>query len=368
MKEGTKKILIVTSEFPPQPGGIGYHAYHLAKQFQLHNFQVTLLADNRSKEGIEETFFDKNVDFQVRRIPWNSIRFLMYLKRIYFLFKCVKNVNVVIASGKFSLWSVAFISLIYKREYIAVIHGTEVNFRKIYLKKSIETSLKRFSKIIAVSQYTKSLIEHLNLETIVIPNGYDPKKWKSNLLASTTLNGFPKIITVGNVTSRKGQLEVIKKLPNILSIYPEIQYHCVGLPTEQMAFSQIAVDLGVEKHVHFHGRLEDAKLQTLLMAMDVFVMLSKETDSGDVEGFGMALIEANGLGIPTIGTKGCGIEDAILDGKSGILISHEEPLEFNEALVKILNSYNIYKREAKKWADTHRWEDIIKRYISAIGY
>lgn len=361
-----KKILIVTSEFPPQPGGIGYHAFHLGEHLQFNNFQVTLIADNRSIDGIEEKLFDKGLNFKVKRISWNSIRVFMYLKRIYLLFKWAKNVDIIIASGKFSLWSVAFVSLFYKRNYIAVIHGSEVNFKKSILKKSIEMSLERFSKIIAVSNFTKNLIKHLNLEIVVIPNGYDSNKWKTHILASTSLNGYPNLITVGNVTLRKGQLQVIKQLPELLKIYPEIQYHCVGIPTEQEAFKKIAVDLGVEKHVHFHGRLENNKLQTLLMAMDVFVMLSVETETGDVEGFGMALIEANGLGIPTIGAKDCGIEDAVLDGKSGILVSHTESSDFQVAIQSILKSHDIYKLEAKKWAETHRWKDIIKHYISEI--
>nr|WP_321228495.1 glycosyltransferase family 4 protein [uncultured Psychroserpens sp.] len=361
-----KQILIVTSEFPPQPGGIGYHAFHVAEQLQLHGYLVSVLADQRSALGEEESVFDKSLSFQVNRVAWRSRRFLMYLERIFLLFKSIKNNDVILASGKFSLWIVAFASLFYNRRYIAVIHGSEVNFKKYVLKKSIEIALKQFSKIIAVSQYTQSLVQHLNINTIVIPNGYDSKKWQSAVSMHTNLSGCPKLITVGNVTLRKGQLQVIQHLPKLLEIYPEIQYHCVGLPTEANNFKQAAKDLGVSKHVHFHGRLDNMKLQAILMAMDVFVMLSIETDTGDVEGFGMALIEANALGIPSIGSKGCGIEDAILDGKSGFLVSHKSGPEFQSALKSILETPNIFKEEAKNWAHGHTWEDIIKRYLKEI--
>lgn len=359
-----KNILIVTSEFPPQPGGIGYHAFHVAKQLQLHGYGVTVLADQRSKSGEEEMNFDRSLKFGVKRVSWKSMRIWMYLKRLALLFSLIKTNDLVLASGKFSLWIVAFVSLFYKRQYLAVIHGTEVNFKKPVLKKSIEIALKQFSVVIAVSQYTQSLVSHLKLNTVVIPNGYDTNKWQKEILADTELRGYPKLMTVGNVTPRKGQLQVIRHLPKLLSIYPEIQYHCVGLPTDAEAFIQEAVDLGVERQVHFHGRLEDAELQGMLMAMDVFVMLSTETETGDVEGFGMALMEANALGIPTIGSKGCGIEDAILDGKSGCLVAHESSLEFQEALHKILESPEAFKTEAIKWAETHTWDKMIKRYIS----
>ncbi|PWI31522.1 glycosyltransferase [Flavobacteriaceae bacterium LYZ1037] len=361
-----KNILIVTSEFPPQPGGIGYHAFNLAEQLQMHGYGVTVLADQRSKSGEEELGFDKSLAFQIKRVSWKSIRILMYLERLVLLFRLIKTNEVVLASGKFSLWMVAFVSLFYKKHYLAVIHGSEVNFKKYLLKKSIESALKRFSTIIAVSQYTQSLVSHLNLNTIVIPNGYDVKKWQTVVPVHGALQGYPQLMTVGNVTQRKGQLQVIKHLPQLLKIYPKIQYHCVGLPTEAKRFKQIAKDLGVAKHVVFHGRLEDTELQALLQVMDVFVMLSTETASGDVEGFGMALIEANALGIPSIGSKGCGIEDAILDGKSGCLVAHGNASEFQDALKNILEAHETYKIEAKKWADTHRWEDVIKTYIKII--
>ena len=57
------------------------------------------------------------------------------------------------------------------------------------------------------------------------------------------------------------------------------------------------------------------------MASDIFVMLSEETTTGDVEGFGIAVIEANALGIPTIGTMGSGLEDAISDKITGFLVN-----------------------------------------------
>ena len=61
-------ILLVTSEFPPQPGGIGNHAFHLAKGLQQYGRSVTVICDSRSKTGKEEAIFDANLDFKVIRI------------------------------------------------------------------------------------------------------------------------------------------------------------------------------------------------------------------------------------------------------------------------------------------------------------
>jgi len=364
----SKHILIVASEFPPQPGGIGNHAYNLARHLQRHHFLVDVIADCRSFSGDEERIFDDNLNFKVHRIVRRKLRALMYLKRIISLFKLIKTSEVVIASGKFSLWMVAFSSLFYNKKFIAILHGSEVNYSQKFLKHSINWSLKRFSKLIAVSNYTKSLVSHLNHQGIVvIPNGFDTSKWNLKNTQTLNLNGQPKLITVGNVTNRKGQLNVINMLPELIKNYPEIHYHCVGIPTQKEEFISIALKLKVETHITFHGKVSDSHLQELLQSSDVFVMLSNPTQTGDVEGFGIAIIEANALGLPSIGSINCGIEDAISNKKSGILVTYNDSEVFLKALNEILSKYENYKFEAKQWAKQHTWETIIKQYIKEIN-
>ena len=361
-----KRLLIITSEFPPQPGGIGNHAFNLAKHLDKNGYTIELISDNRSDSGEEEKLFDSNLKFKVFRVIKHKLRLWMYIKRLLLLFQRINNSDSVIASGKFSLWSVAFASVFYKRKYIAVIHGSEVNFTNKVLRTSITYSLKRFSKLIAVSKYTKALVTAIHHNVVCIPNGIDIEQLQSKTIQKTELSGHPKLITVGNVTERKGQLNVIKHLPELLKEYPDLQYHCVGIPTQKEVFSNEAKVLNVNEHITFHGRVSDDILQSLLLSSDIFVMLSSLTQTGDVEGFGIALIEANYFGLPAIGAKGCGIEDAIDDTKSGRLIAFDAIDEFKLAIKDILANYDTYKKHAKDWSLQHSWELIIKRYIKEL--
>lgn len=366
MKTEKKKILIVTSEFPPQPGGIGNHAYHLALYFSKHNYNVSVITDQRSIDKTEEQAFDKNLPFNVKRISLKGVRILMYLDRLFNTFKAFKNSDCVIATGKFSLWNVAFVSIFFKLPTAAVIHGTEVNLKNLILKKAIDISLKCFNNIVAVSNYTKDLVSHLNREIVVIPNGIDIEKWHSNQLNTHPLKGLPVLTTVGRVSTRKGQLNTIRLLPQLLNVYPEAHYHCIGIPTEAQYFNNEAKKLGVDGHVSFHGAVSENLLKAMLLATDVFVMLSSESKNGDVEGFGIAILEANAIGVPSVGSRNCGIEDAILNGKSGFLISNDNFLEFEQALESIIQNPKFYKNEAKKWAQLHSWDKIITKYIIVI--
>ena len=356
----------MTSEFPPQPGGIGNHAYYLAKHLEAEGLQVAVIADQRSVSGEEEVAFDSLLKFEVYRVALRQLRIRMYFKRIILLFRQLKAADLVLASGKFSLWTVAFASLFYKRRYVAVIHGSEVNFTKKGLKIAVNLSLKRFSKLIAVSHYTKDLVSTIHPHVEVIPNGIDTAIFEAASSAKQDLKGSPKLLTVGNVTERKGQLNVIKQLPELLKAYPNLHYHCVGLPTQKEEFLTIAEALNVNGYVTFHGRISDADLPSFLLSSDIFVMLSSSTKAGDVEGFGIALLEANYFGLPCIGAKGCGIEDAIYDNKTGRLISHSNVAEFKDAIEDILSNYENYKQNAKDWSFQHSWSFIVKRYIKAL--
>src|SRR5690606_1281512 len=111
--------------------------------------------------------------------------------------------------------------------------------------------------------YTKSLVAHLELNQLkVIPNGFNISSFDN-----TPKKAAPvplKLVTVGNVTSRKGQHNIIKALPYILEKYPQVTYHIVGIPTTQPQLMELAENLGVEKHLVFYGRVtEEEKLRIL---------------------------------------------------------------------------------------------------------
>lgn len=360
-----KKVLIITSEFPPQPGGIGNHALNLGKGLQENGFEVELISDIRSKGGVQERDFDREQPFNVVRIPRRDFIFLSYLDRVRASYSLAKNNEIVVCSGKFSLWTGAILSFFLKRKFYAIIHGSEIRLPNFLFRKFTDFSLKRFNTVIAVSNYTKSLVSHLNLKRIiVIPNGYE---MVLPPVAEEKNKPGPVLITVGNVTKRKGQHNVINALPKLLKKYPDLKYHIVGIPTDQVKLEKLALKLGVESSVVFFGKVSDELKAQFLQQSDIFVMLSESTTQGDVEGFGIAILEANAIGIPAIGSLGCGIEDAIKEGVSGKLINNKDPEQFILALKDILAHYDTYSKQSKLWSRNFTWEKVIKDYLKVFN-
>ncbi len=362
------KILIVSAEFPPQPGGIGNHAWNIASQLTKKGSEIIVLTNSRSENGIIEKDFDVLQEFKVVRVQRDRYSLFTYWNRWKMYYKLMKTEKptVILASGKFSLWLVGLYPFLKKIKKAAVLHGSEVNLKTWWEKILINKSLRNMNVIIAVSNFTKQFIDTLNLSSVtVIPNGFNPKVFEISLSKKTN-NKSPVLITVGTLSQRKGQHNVINALPELRIKFPNIQYHMVGIPSEKEKLERLANDLNITDLVTFHGALIQKNMVALLARCDIFVMLSESTVKGDVEGFGIALIEANYLGIPTIGSTNCGIEDAIDNHKSGILIGNKNVNEFLVAIEEIMENNEFYVNNANNWSNKHKWETIIQRYIKIL--
>ena len=146
-----------------------------------------------------------------------------------------------------------------------MLHDHETNF---IIEKNLSSSIIRF----------------------VIPNGINCAEFK--VQNATPLEGEPALITIGSVTERKGQLNVINALPAIISKFPSVAYHIVGKPVIKDELMQKMQVLKVEKYVQFYGAVTREKLIGLFGGGTIKMMLSSHTSKGDFEGFGIAVLES----------------------------------------------------------------------------
>ncbi|HQV36233.1 MAG: glycosyltransferase family 4 protein [Flavobacterium sp.] len=362
-----RNIILLTSEFPPLPGGIGTHALQLAMGLSQNGYMVTVITDRRSDDWEKEDVFDTNLSFKVIRIARKRFGRTYWNRILQTIFQIIKGKQqTVIGSGKFSLWTIGFVSLFFRNnKYLGVIHGTELRAGGSISKLLTKLSLKKCSKLIAVSNFTKNkILDILPLaKVVVINNGV--------VLPTITEEVVEKelgisLVTVGNLTRRKGQHNVINALPEILKSNCSVHYHCIGILSELDKNKALALKMNVIEDVTFHGVLSDNDMYNQMQRSHIFMMLSENLSNGDFEGFGIAVLEANALGLPAIGSKNSGIADAIKDGFNGKLVSPQNPVEIKEAILEILNNYNSYSIQAKQWALQSKWEYIIPKYINVL--
>ncbi len=357
------EVLIIASEFPPGPGGIGSHAYSMAKAFYKKNIEVTVVCPADYVDRKEALEFDSKLPFKVVRYAhqgWKG-----YLCRLTTIRKHLKK-NIIL-SGKFPLWTIYWIRLLKKHnaKVICVLHGSEINPSNSFLRRFTHCSINSSDCIVAVSSFTKELLPEWikrKRDIDIIPNGIDIDTVVD--IQPIQLVGYPKLLTVGNVTPRKGQHRVIKALPRLIQDYPDIHYHIVGLPSYKEEFQQLAKSLNVANHVTFHGRVKNhSDLTGYYKSADAFIILSENQKDGDCEGFGIVILEAGMWQLPSIGAIGCGISDAISEGENGFMVDGDNPEEINKAIGAILEDKDNLQKGSRIWSEKFDWNSIIEKFI-----
>lgn len=366
------KLLLISSEFPPGPGGIGHHAYSLCKAMRNLGHEVTVLTvtDFTTEEDVRR--FDQEHDFRIIRFP--RIGWRTYLNRISITDSHVRKnkYDAVLLTGKFSLWIGAYLKMRFPLlKTVAILHGSEVNPSRMLLRKLTHHAIASADEIVSVSRFTASLLPQRIRDTRnihIIPNGIDIVQLSSyNSGSVLRLEGNPKLLTVGHVSPRKGQHRVIRALPLLRKKFPTLHYHIVGRPITKDKLVALTKELGVADMVTFHGAAAThEELTGYYHHTDVFMLLSENQPDGDVEGFGIVALEANFFGLPVVGAKYCGVEDAVDDRKSGILVDGNEAVEIADAVTRCLADKQRMADASRAWAQRHDWDFIVHRFMKVI--
>lgn len=363
------QLLIITTEYPPGPGGIGQHAYSLSKALCAEGYAIKVLSPADYATSAEVTRFDDGQPFEIVRYKRRG-RILTYLVRLLQTLAAIRDgqCSSVILTGKFSLWQGLLIKKLYpKIRTLAVLHGSEINLSNPVLRWFTHQAIVKADIIIPVSEFTKSLlpewIRRKHHDIHIIFNGIDAVSDLARNNTEYPLKGSPCLLTVGHMTLRKGQHRVIKALPDLIAVWPKIHYHIVGLPNNQPFLEALAQQLDVADYITFHGRVaEHHALAAYYKQADVFMLLSENQPDGDVEGFGIVALEANAHGVPVVGAKYCGVEEAVVHKQSGYLVDGNKPDEIMEGVRYCLSNKDFLKNGAIAWSRANEWSSIVQQY------
>ena len=367
-----KKILILTTEFPPGPGGIGNHAYNLSDFLNRSNIEVKVITASDFTDESAEKKFDAKQNYRVIRFKRYDSRIRTYRERLKIISEEVKSENFthIIFSGRFSLYASLFLKKFKdKIKFLAIAHGGDINAGNISEKYFITKALKQMDLIIPVSEYSKTKLPSgiSDSKIKVIHNGFNFEKMDTLILRNKPeIKDLLTLVSVGTVWPRKGHHNVLKAFEEILKVYPEVKYNIAGRLADLSKVKEYFDDKNLKDHLNIAGQVTNEELHNILRESDIFILLSESQSSGDFEGFGIAVLEANHFGLPAIGSRNSGLEDAIKNGVSGILVDPKNTKEICNAITEIKNNYPFYSEGARKWSASHHWSEIIKSYINEI--
>lgn len=355
------KTLVLSEIFPPRVGGSGRWLNEIYSRLDNDRY---LIATATHEDSVD---FDSQSQLQIQRFnlsqsAWGLRSFTglaAYTASFFRLRKfCRRNDVGMIHCGR-SLHE-GWLAYLLKRccgiPYLSFIHGEDVECaaESRELKWMTHQVLKHAELLIANSNFTAGRLSDVwnvrdeQLKTLhpgVDITRFIPEPAKFGQQKSETT-----LLTVGRLQKRKGHDILIQALPAIRASVPDIRYHIVGGGEEKAELERLAEVNSVTDCVHFFDEVTESALADQYRNCDLFVLPNRQI-GGDVEGFGMVLVEAQACGRPVLAGASGGTADTMLRGETGELVLCEDPEVVASAIINLLSDRDRLQRMGAKGRD-----------------
>jgi phosphatidyl-myo-inositol dimannoside synthase len=132
----------------------------------------------------------------------------------------------------------------------------------------------------------------------------------------------PLVVCVSRLVPRKGQDILIRAWPQVQRGIPDAALLIVSGGPDKDRLRKLIETTGVGRSVTLTGSVPWADLPLYFAAGDVFAMPCRTRRGGlDVEGLGIVYLEASATGIPVVGGDSGGAPDAVVEGRTGYVVS-----------------------------------------------
>ncbi len=213
-------------------------------------------------------------------------------------------------------------------------------------KKFLEISKKKVDFYFAASKATKNeLIKRAGIESDKIQVLYnyilfenfrkenikidiEKEKAKYKIQANEITLGY-----AGRLSKEKGCEYLIKSLPFVRS---KVKLLVAGKGAEEPNLKQIVTSNNIENKVVFLGFIADIMLFYPLV--DILIIPSEH------ESFGLIAIEAQALGIPVIASNTRGLNEVVINNKTGLLFERKNPEDLAKKIDKLIEDNELKKQ------------------------
>jgi len=347
-------ILFISRAYPPVIGGIEKQNYEIGKAL-AEITRTDIIANTRGK----------------RLLPL----FLPYaLLRVLF---CIHRYDaVLLGDGVLGILGY-LLKLVSAKPVACIVHGLDLTYSNaLYQKLWVRIFLPRLDRLIAVGNATihQGMLRGLPASKFVfIPNGVAApaslapcSRHDLEVFLNKKLPG-PVILTLGRLVKRKGVAWFIENVVSRLD--RDITYIIAGEGREQSAIMTAIHENKLQNRVQYVGGVSDRDKQLLFCTADIFVQPNIKVE-GDIEGFGLVVLEAATHGLVVIASDIEGLKDAIQDGQNGFLVAAGDAGAYRQKIQEVLKNPAEKEAFSKKARDYTRnnyaWPQIASKYLDVM--
>jgi glycosyltransferase involved in cell wall biosynthesis len=199
--------------------------------------------------------------------------------------------------------------------------------------------------LIASSSFTRKSLIYAGVQPdkiVVVTLGVDGSNFRDDISAPS---GKPRILFVGQATSRKGFQDLLRVWKNVGDKGAEL-YIVSGTETQQQG-------LGSSDHIVWCGRLPHSDLVALMNSVDLLVLPSV------AEGFGLVLLQSLSCGTPILCSDATAGPDLLSEWEDGFIFPAGDWDGFASRLdywIANVGRLRALRRLARTTAESRTWE------------
>jgi len=196
-----------------------------------------------------------------------------------------------------------------------------------------------------------------------IPGGVDLGKFSSAAATPSmwTASASPRLFCARRFTPRTGVGELLEAMPRIRSVFPDVQLAIAGQGRLDGQLRTLASTLGLDGSVRFLGRVSDEELAECYRSAELVIMPTQE-----LEGFGLATVEALACGTAVLGTP-AGATPEILGPLDPRLLTRDcSPAAIAEGVIAIVRDPALLAQlaqRARAHAEPFGWDAVARAYV-----
>jgi glycosyltransferase involved in cell wall biosynthesis len=366
------KVTMVTSEYPPNCGGIGYYVLYLSKELLKMGWDVSVIIRGK----VDRSYCYDGIKTREIKIPgYPPLNLPIFKRRLEEIISKEKPDLVHINYGAVPAIScdcpVIVTAHWCNREGIPIyyrpirdIDGLLRNLLfpyYIHVEKKISRSSDKFLVVSHSLQY--EFKKYYNINADVIYNGIDAEKFNGNNTVKDNLLLFTGIFRTG-----KGLFELLEIADKLKKSHPEVRVIMVGDGPIKNKVHRIIRRRNLF-NVESIRQLTHPDLIEYYHRSRIYVLPTY------YEGLPTTILEAMACKLPVVASNVSGISEQIEEGVTGYMLPPGDTKGFYSRIVELLEDPEKQKRFGEmgrkkvleKFTWSHIAEDIAKKYHELLG-
>ncbi|MDP2689112.1 MAG: glycosyltransferase family 4 protein [Deltaproteobacteria bacterium] len=358
------KVALITPEFPPDCGGIGYYVFYLAKALAAAGVDATVMvrarADREEKtaDGVRVRYlgvpgippfnhplFRRRLGKEMRRGGWG-------LAHIHSSsMPALREAPTVLTSH----WCIKEGTRLFYRP----IDNYESLYRNIMFKAyclAENRLIRGCGRFTVVSgSMGEDYLRHYGVKSTVVYNGVDAGVFRP---AKKKRSG-DKVVYIGSLKRGKGVLDLLDAIVILNRTNPRINYYIYGSGPLKGRIGEYIAGRSL-RNVHMPGPVRHDELAGILAEAAVFVLPSY------YEGLPNSILEAMACETPVAASAVKGSSELVSHEVNGLLFEKKNPADLAEKLGRLLGSPRLRAEMGRNGrtlvTENYTWEMVAGRF------